>query len=193
MSTATQESAASAVATPDVRTKWGWFVVLGIALLLIGAFASANLYMATVASILYVSAMMLVGGAMELGHAFTVKTWGRFLFWLASGLLYAAAGLIAFLNPTLAKAVMTLMLAILLVASGISRIVAGFGGRSFGGGGWLVLSGVVTLLTGIVIWAGWPTNSLWVLGLLLSIDLMFQGLSNIAFGLALRNTTRPRL
>jgi uncharacterized membrane protein HdeD (DUF308 family) len=178
----------SAPITPvgELQTKWGWFVALGIALFAIGLYASANLYLATFASILYVSAMMLVGGAMEIIHAFNVKTWGRFFFWLASGLLYLAAGVIAFMNPLLAKAVLTLTLAILLVASGISRIIAGIGGRYPGAGVWLVISGIITLVAGVVIAAGWPTNSLWVLGLLLAVDLMFQGIANFAFGLGLR-------
>ena len=50
----------------------------------------------------------------------------------------------------------------------------------------MVAGGVITLLAGIVIAIGWPVNSLWILGMFLAIDLIFQGWSFVAFGLALR-------
>jgi uncharacterized membrane protein HdeD (DUF308 family) len=37
-------------------------------------------------------------------------------------------------------------------------------------------------IAGLVIAAGWPVNSLWLLGLFLAIDLVMQGLALIAFG-----------
>jgi uncharacterized membrane protein HdeD (DUF308 family) len=50
----------------------------------------------------------------------------------------------------------------------------------------MVLSGLVTLLAGVIIALGWPINSLWVLGMFLAIDLVFQGWATIALGLALK-------
>lgn len=47
-------------------------------------------------------------------------------------------------------------------------------------------SGVVSALVGIVFALGWPVNSLWLLGLVLAIDLTFQGVSAIVFGLTLK-------
>ena len=52
--------------------------------------------------------------------------------------------------------------------------------------GWLALSGLITLAAGLLIALGWPGNSLWILGLLLVFDLIFQGFSLIFLGLALR-------
>src|SRR5690606_2655332 len=40
---------------------------------------------------------------------------------------------------------------------------------------WLALSGVITLATGILVAVLWPGNSIWLLGLILAIDLLFQG------------------
>lgn len=173
-------------ALPEARSKWGWFVALGVGLLIFGGIAMANMFVATVASVFYVGAMMLVGGIIEIVHAFGVKTWSRFFYWLLSGLLYAVAGLLAFYNPLLAAGVLTLLFAAALIVAGLFRIWVGFSARPEKGWGWIVAGGVVTLITGLIVAAGWPVNSLWVLGLLLSIDLIFQGWSFIAFGLALK-------
>jgi len=55
------------------------------------------------------------------------------------------------------------------------------------GRGWLIVSGVLTLILGGIIAAGWPVNSLWVLGLFLAIDLLFAGIAYVGFGTALRS------
>ncbi len=87
----------------QTRAKWGWFVALGILLLLFGIIAFGNLFIATVASVYLVGWMMLFAGVVEIIHAFGVKTWGRFFYWLLSGILYAVAGFFAFYNPLLAS------------------------------------------------------------------------------------------
>ncbi|ALA19296.1 MULTISPECIES: HdeD family acid-resistance protein [unclassified Chelatococcus] len=174
------------MAVGEVRAKWGWFVALGVGLLVFGGIAFAHLFVATVATVYYVGALMLVGGIIEIVHAFGVKTWGRFFYWLASGLIYAVAGFFAFYNPLLASGVLTLLLAVSLIVAGLIRMWVGFNARPEKGWGWIVAAGLLTLLTGLIIAAGWPVNSLWVLGLLLAIDLIFQGWAFIAFGLALK-------
>lgn len=171
----------------EARDKWGWFVALGALLVIVGAIALGNLFVATVASVFFVGSLMLVAGIFEIIHAFGVKDWGGFFWWLGSGLLYAVAGLIAFYNPLLASAVLTFLLAVSLVASGLLRGWLGYKHWKRPGSGWIVTAGVVTALAGLIIAVGWPVNSLWVLGMFLAIDLIFQGWTFVAFGLALRN------
>ncbi|MCG8270465.1 HdeD family acid-resistance protein [Aquamicrobium sp. NLF2-7] len=172
--------------TDEVRSKWGWFVALGVLLLILGGVAFGNLFIATVATVYVVGWLMLLSGVVEIIHAFGVQTWGRFFLWLASGLLYALAGIFAFYNPVLASTVLTFLLAVSLVASGALRAWVGFDNWEQKGSGWIVTAGVITVLAGIVIAIGWPVNSLWVIGLFLAVDLIFQGWSFIAFGLALK-------
>lgn len=172
-------------AISELRAKWGWFVGLGILLPIVGVLAMGNLVLATVASVYYVGALMLAGGIFQIVHAFGVKDWSRFFWWLLSGLLYAAAGIIAFVNPILASSVLTLLLAATLFAAGILRIWVGLEKRAEGQWGWIVAAGAVTALAGLVIAIGWPVNSLFILGLILSFDLIFQGASLLMLGFAL--------
>lgn len=108
-----------------IHAKWGWFVALGVALLVFGIIAFANLMVATAASVFYVGLLMLMGGVIHLIHAFQVKGWENILFWTLSGVLYLLAGIIAFQNPNLTAAVLTLMMAVALVIAGVSRIWLG--------------------------------------------------------------------
>lgn len=170
----------------EVRSKWGWFVALGIAFLVLGVIAFYNVVIATVASVFFVGWLMLIGAVAEIIHAFGVKTWGSFFWWLLSGIVYAIAGIVTLMNPLLASAVLTFVLAISLIAAGVLRIWVGIKARPDANWGWVVAGGVITLLLGAIIAIGWPVNSLWILGMFLAIDLIFQGWSFIAFGLALR-------
>ncbi|UIK06438.1 HdeD family acid-resistance protein [Neorhizobium galegae] len=167
-----------------VRDKWGWFLALGILLLVFGFIALANLFVATVASVFYIGMMMLVGGVAYLVHAFQVKGWDHILFWAASGILYTIAGLLAFWNPALTAVIVTFFMAVALIVAGMFRIWVGFRMRPMRGSGWVIFGGVITALAGLVIALGWPVNSLWILGLFLAIDLTMQGWALIAVALA---------
>jgi len=171
-----------------LRSEWGWFVALGIALVLLGMLAFGNVFAATVVSVLYVGAMMIIGAILQIIQAFRVKSWGGFFFWLLGGIIYGIAGAIAFYNPVLAAAALTLILAFTLIASGIVRAVLGFRLRPQQGWGWMMTSGVITIIAGIIFAVGWPANTLFLLGIVLAIDLTFQGIFSIAFGVALKAT-----
>ena len=166
--------------------KWGWFVALGFLLILLAAVALANLFLATVASVFYVGAAMLVGGFLHLVHAFQVRGWEHVLYWVGFGLLYLLAGVFTFANPMLASAVLTLLLGVVLVFAGVLRLWSAYRLWGTRGAGWLLAGGAVTFLAGLVIALGWPFNSLWILGLFLAIDLLTQGWSMLALGFGLR-------
>ncbi len=175
---------------PDLHKlhdKWGWFLAFGLLALVGGTLALANLLLATVASVFYLGALMLIAGIMHLVHAFQVKEWQDWLYWGLSGALYTLAGFLAFANPALTAAVFTLVMAVALMAAGLVRLWAGNRMRPMKGTGWIMIGGVITALAGLVIMVGWPVNSVWVLGLFLAIDLIFQGWALVAVALAAKN------
>lgn len=170
----------------SLQSKWGWFAALGLLLIVCGLIALANVALATVVSVYYVGILMLIGGIVYLVHTFQVRSWDQVLFWALSGVLYVLAGVFAFENPLLASAALTLFLAIALLIAGVFRIWVGWRMRPVKGWGWVLASGIITALAGVVIYLGWPVNSLWILGLFLACDLFIQGWSMFAFGLAIR-------
>jgi len=166
--------------------RWGWFVAVGVILLALGLAAGVYVLSATLVSVLYVGILMALGGVGQLVHAWQVKNWPGFLFWSLSGLLYLAAGVLAVANPAAGAALLTLLLGASLIGAGAFRLWVWFGNRGREGWQWLALSGLVTLLAGLLIAIGWPENSVWILGFLLAFDLLFQGWMLLFLGLALR-------
>jgi uncharacterized membrane protein HdeD (DUF308 family) len=169
-----------------LRAKWGWIVALGVVYVIVGVIALGSVVLATAASVLLVGIMMVIAGLAEIINAFQIKTWGKFLLWLLLGALYVLAGFVAFSNPLLTAVVLTLLLGAALVVSGIVRIVLAFSMKEGTPWVWALLSGVVTLLLGLIILARWPFSSLYVLGIFLGIDLVIAGASWIAIGLGLK-------
>ncbi|MGH9795788.1 MAG: HdeD family acid-resistance protein [Candidatus Acidiferrales bacterium] len=170
----------------ELGSRWGWFVALGVAFLVLGALAFWNLFTATVVSVLFVGIMMIIGAVVHIIHAFRVKRWGGFFFWLLSGILYGLAGFLIFSNPLLGAAALTLLFACSLLAAGLVRAWWSTRLRPRPGWGWILASGLITLLAGIIFLTGWPVNSLWLLGIVLAVDLTFQGVAALACGFELK-------
>lgn len=170
-----------------LRDKWGWIVALGVIFMLAGVIALGSVLMATVSAVYIIGIMMIMAGVTEIVTAFNVKDWGKFALWMLLGLLYVAAGVIAFLNPFAAATILTLMLGVALMIGGIVRGFLAWHVREAGKPwGWVAFSAAITILLGLMIVLQWPYSSFYVLGVFLGIDLIFIGSSWLMIGLALK-------
>ncbi|UVO30306.1 HdeD family acid-resistance protein [Bradyrhizobium arachidis] len=176
---------------PDIASlsKWGWMFALGAVYLSTGFVALGSVALATVASVLLVGAMMIIAGIAEVISAFQVKTWGKFLLCALLGALYIVAGFVTFENTALAAALLTVVLGASLVAAGIARLILAFSMKRATARLWPAISGVITLLVGLLILARWPINSVYILGLFLSLDLIMAGASWIGISFGLRRSS----
>ena len=169
-----------------LRAKSGWIIALGVVYIIAGIIALGSMLAATVVSVFVVGIMMVIAGVAEVINAFHIKTWGKFMLWLLLGALYIVAGFLAFENPLLAAAVLTLFLGVSLIVSGIIRVVLAFGMQRTMPWIWVLLSGIITALLGLIIVAHWPVSSLYVLGLFLGIDLVIAGAGWVGIGFGLK-------
>jgi uncharacterized membrane protein HdeD (DUF308 family) len=168
---------------------WGWFIVLGAALVVLGALAFLNLPPAGAVSVYAVGVVMVIGAFAQLGTTLLVPRWTGIGLLVLSAILYGAAGIFAIVNPKLAATALTLLLAFALIFSGITRIRLTSVMPPLNGWGWIAASGLVSVLAGLVFIHFLFTNSVWLLGMALAVDLTFQGAMVFAFGVALRATT----
>ena len=179
-------SVAETTELASLRAKSGWIVALGVVYVIAGLIALGSVVFATVVTVFVVGVMMLLAGVAEVVSAFQIKSWGKFLLWVLLGVLYIVAGFATFENPLLAAALLTLLLGFSLIASGVMRIVLAFSMKQEMPWVWVAVSGVITLLLGLVILAHWPVSGLYILGLFLGIDLIIAGLGWIGIGLCLK-------
>lgn len=171
----------------EARTDWGWFVALGVGLIVVGLIASSNLFTSTIASVFYIGVMMLVGAVMQIVHAFTTSGWKQKSISVLGALLYGVASAFIIYDPVLSAIDVTLIVGAFMIAAGIVKIVIGVRERAHKGWGWIVVSGFASLIVGGMVVGTWPLVGLWFLGVVLSFDLIIQGCGFLAFGFSLRN------
>jgi uncharacterized membrane protein HdeD (DUF308 family) len=139
-----------------------------------------------VATTIVIGASMLVGGIIQIIHAFMTREWRGFVFALISGLLYFASGLLVMREPVHGALVLTLLLTAFIIAGGILRVVLALQHRGIRAWGLVLLSGVVSIVVGYLLYAKLPWSGLWILGILIAIDMLVQGGGWLYFGIALR-------
>ena len=172
-------------AMEQLRHRWGWIVCFGSLLALMGLTALGLVVTATIVSVYSIAIFMVIAGGSEIAIGIGARTWSRFFLWIIAGAIYLVAASFAFAQPLVAAAAFTLMLGAGMFATGLIRIY--FATKiDRGARGFLLSAGVLTALVGILILAGWPANSFFVLGILLGLDLVFWGAGWILFGLRLR-------
>ncbi|AQS50937.1 hypothetical protein PAEH1_03980 [Paenalcaligenes hominis] len=174
----------------NLYPRWGWFLALGVVLIMLGMGALTYAVMATLTSVIVIGVLMLIGGVAQLIHAWTLRSLGGFFWWTLVGLLYIVAGGMVIQNPIAGAEILTLLLGATLIGVGVLRLGIWLMNRGQEGWLWLAFSGVISLVTGLLIALQWPSIGLWLLGMILGIDLLFQGWSMLWLGIALRRMRR---
>jgi uncharacterized membrane protein HdeD (DUF308 family) len=173
-------------ANSEIASKWRWFVALGIVLMVLGAAAWLDVVSVTLATTIVIGASMLVGGVLQIIHAFTTREWRGFVLALISGLLYFAGGLLIMSEPVHGAVVLTLVLTAFIIAGGIVRAVLALQHRGNRASGLVFVSGIVSVVVGLLLYAKLPWSGLWILGTLIAIELLVQGGGWLYFGIALQ-------
>jgi aquaporin Z len=171
---------------PELKKNWGWMVAFGVLLSIAGFVALGSVFLATLSTVIVVGIAMIVSGVGEIIHGFAMRSWKKFFFWILIGLLYVIGGFCVFQNPLLAAGFLTLLLGALLVASGIIRSILAFQLPVDAPRVLVFFSGILSLVVGGIILAQWPGSTIWVLGTLLAVDLIFAGVSWIGVGIGLK-------
>jgi uncharacterized membrane protein HdeD (DUF308 family) len=173
-----------------VRHHWRWILASGIAFIGLGSMAFTYSVFVTLASVFVLGGVLVFGGIFQAIHAFKVSQWNGFLLELLMAILYVIVGLVMVAHPEAGALSVTLLIAVFFLVGGLSRIAAGTmlhpPGRA-----WLLLSGIVTLLLGMLIWAEWPASGLWVIGTFVAIDMVFSGTRLIMLALNARSLPSP--
>ena len=162
-----------------------WYQALGVVLIVFGMILFSALPFATFSVVFLFGVLMMVGGMLHLIAAIGVfKGVSRWL-WALFGVLYLMAGYYAFSTPVTTAVVLTNLLSIALIIAGVIRSINALVLRPITGWGWTLISGVLTLLTGLFILTA--TNAaFWVFGMFLSVDMLFQGINFLGFAAAIK-------
>jgi uncharacterized membrane protein HdeD (DUF308 family) len=175
---------------PSLSKGWRWLLLLGVVQLIVGVGAIVLPAAATLAATLIIGWLLLIAAIFQMIHVFAVHRWRGFALHLVSALLYGAAGVLLLLRPVQGAAGLTLVLAALLIADAGLRAALALHVRPRDGWAWVLTGAVASLILGVLILVGWPATAFWVLGLLLGVQLIVVGATNVGLSLACRECTR---
>lgn len=120
-------------------------------------------------------ALCLVSGLLALFQAVFVGHRPHRFLSAVSGVIRVAAGSALFFYSVAGMAALTLILSAVFFSEGIACLVTSLRMRDTPAWVWLFLNGVAALVLGGMIYARWPVDSGWVVGLLYGIQSLFTG------------------
>ena len=163
---------------------WGWFLVFGIVLSLLGIAAVFRAFTATVASMVFFGWLLVFAGLIEFVNAFMVGKWAGFFVHLLVAMFFGITGVLLVMKPVVSAEAVTFVMSVFFLIAGLYQLVAALW-THLPGWGWHAFNGVIASVMGVLILAGWPVSGLWVIGLFVGIDLIVYGCSWIALALDL--------
>ena len=170
----------------EARKSWGWFLVFGILLTILGAVCVIKAQTATTFSILALGWVLAISGVLWLTNAFRALSWHGFFLYLLSALIRGVTGYLLLRHPDAGAAGVTMALASLFIVGGLFR-AAGASVIHFPRWGWTVFSGIVSVVLGVFLLTTWPTASTYFIGMVIGIDLIFDGSALVGFAGAIRS------
>jgi membrane protein HdeD len=175
---AAEPAAGQGADTRMVRT-W-WDVVLGGILVGTGVVVLGDVVVATVISVLFLGWTLVIGGAISIVTSLFRIRRGGFWVGMLGGVLALVAGVVFLRRPGATLLALSLAIGAVMLVSGITRLVAAVQHREARLA--LLLSGVLSIVLGLFVLGRWPTSALWLVGTLLGIQLIVDGMVLILVG-----------
>jgi uncharacterized membrane protein HdeD (DUF308 family) len=167
-----------------VRKGSGWSILWGILMIICGLLAICLPLTSSLGLVLVLAWVILFAGVWHLIFAFHRHSAGGALWQVLLAILYGAAGFYILMHPLPSVLTLTLVLAIFLTFEGILELVFYFQIHQRTHAGWVLFDGIVTLILGMLIWVRWPSSSIWVIGTLVGISLIFSGVARLMLSFA---------
>lgn len=158
----------------------------GIVLLILGSVAIAVPAIFTLAIELVIGAVFLIGGITRLWRSLRGRVEGSQFWNILAAAAAIIAGILLLANPLQGAVTLTVIIAILLLVEGGAKLAAGFAMRPGNGWGWILFSGLVDAVLGILLLSGLPGTAVWAIGLMVGISLIMTGWTAIMMSIGLK-------
>ncbi|NRB36543.1 MAG: DUF308 domain-containing protein [Rhodobacteraceae bacterium] len=182
---------------------WGWILGLGVLTIALGVFALGNAVAASIAVTVFTGICFLLGGGLQLVMGFSIESVGGKILSILLGLLMIALGWSFLAHPLQGVLSLTFLIVILLASGGVLRLIYAWRMRDSGFFWSMLISGAVSILLAMFILSTFNLSGveagdegltaeafkpvLSVLGLILGIELIFNGIGMVVISLFLRS------
>jgi uncharacterized membrane protein HdeD (DUF308 family) len=158
-------------------------IVIAILLIVAGVAAIFLPLLAGIAASIAVGWLLLFAGIFHLVFGWHTRSAGAVIWKVLVALAYLFAAFYILVHPGRGLLTLTLVLAFYLFFEGIFEAVIYSQLRRFPGSGWFLFDAIVTIILGVMILMSWPVSSVWAVGTLIGISILFSGISRLSYGL----------
>ncbi len=176
--------------TQLIRMVTNGSIVVGILTIIAGFFAISLPIATGLGVALWLGIIFSFVGIFQIVFAFKseVEDWLTFMLELVVGLLYLAGGVILLFDPFKGLVALTAILAGFLLIEGIFELMLALKLRYFSSNWiWILVHGILSIAFAGLIWAEWPSSATWVVGLLIGLSLISNGISRLMVSLVMRS------
>ena len=159
----------------------GWYIVAAVLFIILGVFAIIEPAVASLGVAILVGWLLVFGGIAHFVMAFQGGSAKRVTYQILLGIVFLLGGVYMLMNPVLTLTTLTLLLASVILVAGIFEIIGYF--QIEQASGWLLVSGIAAMVVGVLIWIHWPSSSVWAIGTLVGINLLFTGVARLMMGI----------
>lgn len=178
------------VVIPSKESVWRPFLLTGMLLIAIGIVAVAVPFLAALVVDLFAATLLLACSVSYGIHAVSI---GRFRTAIWSGIwavVYFAVAVAMLFAPMSGILTLALLIAAAFVVEGTSKVFLSLRGDSLMSHPLLLWDGLLGTAIGVLIWLRWPSDAVWVLGLLVGVRFLFAGAMLASIGLRLKRPIR---
>ncbi len=169
---------------------WIVMLIVGILAVILGVVALANPFAASMTATVFAGWCFIFLGAFQTFASFGAATTGAKIAGVILGVLAVVIGVHIIAEPFAGLLSLTFAAGILFIVSGVFKGVFGFSNFE-GSARWaMLLSGAVSLILGLMVLNNFPQSAAVLLGVLLAVELLSDGISAIALAFAVRDADK---
>lgn len=154
-----------------------WYLVQAALMVVAGILAFVYPVLSSFAVVLFLGWLLIFTGISQGLSLISAPSVPHFWLQLVSVALFIIVGALFLRNPAESLLTLTLLVIVFFMVEGISKIIFALTIRPFPNWFWVLLSGVVGIVLALVLWASIPVTAIWLIGMLLAIELVSEGLA----------------
>jgi uncharacterized membrane protein HdeD (DUF308 family) len=154
-----------------------WYLVQSALMILGGILALFYPILSSFAVVLFLGWVLIISGVVQGISLIGAQNVPHFWLQLVSVVLSVIVGVLFLRHPGEGLLTLTLLLIVFFMVEGMSKIIFALTIRPFPNWGWVLVSGVIGILLSFYLWASLPVTAIWLLGVLLGIQLICEGVA----------------
>jgi uncharacterized membrane protein HdeD (DUF308 family) len=167
-----------------VRKSWGWFLVTGILIIILGVFCVGKAQIAIALSILTLGWILVISAGLWLACALYTFGLCGLPQYLPNPIIRGVIGFLLIRHPDVGAEGVAVLLAVLFIVLGLFRALTA-SVYKLPRWEWSVFSGLVSFCLGVYLLNTWHTASSYLFGLLIGLDLIVDGTALVGFASAI--------